>query len=97
LGLSRRSDKGLLDLAWMFNPYIRGWIGYFGQFYKSALYPTLRRIDAHLLRWAVRKFKRFRQRPRRSRAWLAQVVRDRPALFAHWPLLYGQGRTLGAV
>jgi group II intron reverse transcriptase/maturase len=96
-GLSRRSDKGLLDLARMFNPYIRGWIGYFGQFYKSALYPTLRRIDAHLLRWAARKFKRFRQRPRRSRAWLVQVVRDRPALFAHWPLLYGQGRALGAV
>jgi RNA-directed DNA polymerase len=95
--LQRRSDKGLLDLARMFNPYIRGWIGYYSHFYKSALYPTLRRIDAHLLQWAARKYKRFRRRPQRARAWLAQVVRRSPNLFAHWKLLYGQGRMLGAV
>ena len=46
-------------MARMFNPYIRGWINYYSQFYKSALYPTLRRIDAYLLRWARRKFKPF--------------------------------------
>jgi RNA-directed DNA polymerase len=95
--LQRRSDKRLLDLARMFNPYIRGWIGYYSHFYKSALYPTLRRIDAHLLQWAARKYKRFRRRPQRARAWLAQVVRRSPNLFAHWKLLYGQGRMLGAV
>ena len=47
-GLQRRSDKGLFDIARMFNQYIRGWVDYFSHFYKSALYPTLRRIDAHL-------------------------------------------------
>lgn len=96
-GLQRRSDKALHDLARMFNPYIRGWIGYYSHFYKSALYSTMRRIDAHVLRWAARKFKRFRQRPRDARAWLARLVRAQPELFAHWPLLYGRGRTLGAV
>jgi group II intron reverse transcriptase/maturase len=95
--LQRHSDKGLSDLARMFNPYIRGWIGYYSHFYKSALYPTLRRIDAHLLQWAARKYKRFRRRPQRARAWLARVVRRSPNLFAHWKLLYGQGRMLGAV
>jgi RNA-directed DNA polymerase len=95
--LQRRSDKGLSDLARMFNPYIRGWIGYYSHFYKSALYPTLCRIDAHLLQWAARKYKRFRRRPQRARAWLARVVRRSPNLFAHWKLLYGQGRMLGAV
>src|SRR3984885_8781972 len=58
--LQTRSDKALDDLARMFNPYIRGWINYYSHFYKSALYPTLLRIDAFLLRWARRKFKRFR-------------------------------------
>ncbi|UGY11825.1 group II intron reverse transcriptase/maturase [Bradyrhizobium septentrionale] len=96
-GLQRRSDKVLHDLARMFNPCIRGWIGYYSHFYKSALYSTMRRIDAHVLRWAARKFKRFRQRPRDARAWLARLVRAQPELFAHWPLLYGRGRTLGAV
>jgi RNA-directed DNA polymerase len=81
----------------MFNPYIRGWINYYSHFYKSALYPTLRRIDVFLLQWARRKFKRLRQRPKGARDWLARVIRSSPDLFAHWPLLHGQGRALGAV
>ncbi len=95
--LQRRSDKALLDLARMFHREIAGWIGYFGAFYKSALYPTLRLIDAHLQRWAMRKFKRFRQRPRQARLWLARIAKAEPWRFAHWTLLHGQGRTLGAV
>lgn len=87
-GLQRRSDKGLEDLARMFNPYIRGWINYYGHFYKSELLPTFRRIDFHLLRWASRKFKRLRGKPKGTREWLARVVRSSPTLFAHWPLLY---------
>jgi RNA-directed DNA polymerase len=95
--LQTRSDKALDDLARMFNPYIRGWINYYGHFYKSALYSTLRRIDVFLIRWARRKFKRMRQQPKGARTWLARVVRSSPDLFAHWSLLYGRGRTLGAV
>jgi RNA-directed DNA polymerase len=96
-GLQRRSDKALDDLARMFNPYIRGWINYFGHFYRSALIPTLRRIDFHLVRWAQRKLKRFRQRPRQARDWLSRVARKTPELFAHWKLLYANSRMLGAV
>lgn len=96
-GLQRRSDKGLIDLARMFNRQIEGWIGYFRCFYKSALYPTLRLIDAHLVRWVMRKYKRFKQRPRQARLWLARLVKSAPGLFAHWPLLYANSRTLGAV
>jgi RNA-directed DNA polymerase len=43
--LHERSDKTLDDLARMFNNHIRGWINYYGRFYKSALYPVLRYID----------------------------------------------------
>lgn len=92
-----RSDKELDDLARMFNPFIRGWINYYGHFYKSELYPTLRRIDVHLIWWVRRKFKRLRQQPKGARLWLARVIESSPTLFAHWPLLYGQGRALGAV
>jgi len=95
--LQTRSDKGLDDLARMFNPYVRGWINYYGHFYKSALYPTLMRIDAFLVRWARRKFRRLRGKPRGARDWLLRVIRTSPGLFAHWKLLYGSGRTLGAV
>jgi hypothetical protein len=89
--LQTRSDKALDDLARMFNPYIRGWINYYSHFYKSELYPTLRRINAFLVRWARRKFKRLRQRSKGARDWLVRVIRSSPDLFAHWTLLYGQG------
>lgn len=94
--LQTRSDKALDDLARMFNPYIRGWINYYSHFYKSELYPTLRRIDAFLVRWARRKFKRLRQRPKVARDWRARVIWSSPDLFAHWPLLYGQGLNTGS-
>lgn len=94
-GFQRRSDKALEDLARMFNPSIRGWINYYSHFYKSALYPTLRRIDVHLIKWARRKFKRLRQKSKGAREWLARVIRTSPELFAHWKLLH-VGWTSGA-
>ena len=87
--LHERSDKSLDDLARMFNPYIRGWINYYGRYYKSALYPTLRHIDRILARWAHRKLKSVRRHRRRSRQWLERVSRRQPGLFAHWGLLQG--------
>ena len=88
--LQLRSDKALDDLACMFNAKIRGWVNYYGAFYKSALYSTLRKIDFKLVLWATRKFKRLRGRRRRARHWLARIARRNPQLFAHWPLLWGQ-------
>jgi len=95
--LQRRSDKDLDDLARMFGPYIRGWINYYSHFYKSALYSTLRLIDDHLSRWAQRKIKTLRQRPKGARTWLAGVISRTPGLFPHWRLLYANAQMLGAV
>ena len=88
--LPARSDKALDDLARMFNAKIRGWINYYGVYYKSALYPTLRHIDRKLVLWATRKFKRLRGHKRRADQWLRRIARRHPGLFAHWRLLYGQ-------
>ncbi len=89
--LHRRSDKSLDDLARMFNCHIRGWINYYGRYYKSALYPTLRHIDRILARWAYRKFKSLRGHKRRAQHWLQRITRKQPGLFAHWGLLQGRG------
>jgi len=95
--LQRRSDKSLQDLAAMCNPHIRGWITYYSNFYKTQLRPTLIRIDAYVIKWARRKFKRMRHQSKGVRAWLDRVRRDKPQLFAHWLLCHGNGRTMGAV
>src|SRR5439155_14719145 len=50
--LPQRSDKAIEDLSRMFNPIIRGWIQYYGRYYRSALYPTMRELDRDLALWA---------------------------------------------
>jgi RNA-directed DNA polymerase len=95
--LHMRSDKSLQDLAEIYNPVIRGWIGYYSAFYRTQLRPTLKRIDLYVIRWARRKFKRFVHRTKGARDWFARLRRTKPQLFAHWPLCHGNGRTSGAV
>ncbi len=81
----------------MYNPYIGGWINYYGQFYRAQLRSTLQRIDGYLVRWARRKYRRLQRRPKGAREWLAQVRRADPTLFAHWRFVGIGGRTSGAV
>jgi RNA-directed DNA polymerase len=81
-----RSDKSLEDLSKMFSPVIQGWINYYGRFYKSALYPTLRQLNRTLVRWATRKFKRLRRHRRRAEYWLGRIADRQPWLFPHWKM-----------
>jgi RNA-directed DNA polymerase len=82
-----RVDKWIDDLARMFNPIIRGWITYYGRFYKSALYPTLRYLDLRLAQWAMAKYKRLKRHRRRATHWINRASLRDPRLFAHWPVL----------
>lgn len=79
-------DKALEDLSRMFNPIIRGWIQYYGRFYKSELYGVLRHINRALVRWAQRKYKKLARHQRRAEHWLGQIARRQPELFAHWQM-----------
>jgi RNA-directed DNA polymerase len=85
--INLRSDKAIDDLARMWNPVLRGWIQYYGRFYKSALHAVFRHFNGLLVRWAMRKFKRLRRHRRRAEHWLGGIARREPRLFAHWYLL----------
>jgi hypothetical protein len=80
----------------MFNPIIRGWLHYYGRFYRSAVYLSLLQLDKALARWASQKFKRLRRRQRCAHQWVARLSRRAPALFAHWQMAKG-GSVVGAV
>jgi len=96
--LRRRSDVDLADLAEAINPRVRGWINYYGAFYRSKLYILARRIDMHLVAWAMQKFKRLRGKHVRAWEWLAAVRQREPKLFAHWHLIPApRNRPVGAV
>ena len=84
--LHLRSDKSLDDLSRIFNPTVRGWVQYYGRYYRSMLYPVFRQLDRSLVRWACRKYKKLRRRHRRATHWLRRISRRNPGLFAHWQL-----------
>jgi RNA-directed DNA polymerase len=73
----------LADIAEWLNPIVRGWMNYYGTFYRSEMYGLLRRINTYLMRWARRKYKRLRAFKRAQRWWRG-LLRREPTLFAHW-------------
>lgn len=85
-GLHAASEKELDDFSRMFNRYIRGWVNYYGRYHPSALHRTFECINRRLVRWAMKKYKRYRGHQRQATQWLRRVARKRPELFAHWQL-----------
>jgi RNA-directed DNA polymerase len=91
--IHRRTGRSLEDVARGINPVIRGWINYYGRFYKSELYKTLRHINLYLVRWVCAKYKKFKGHKRRAEHWLGKVCVREPKLFVHW--LFGMKPTAG--
>ncbi len=58
--LHRQTGHSLAGLARAINPVVRGWMQYYGAFYRTALHPLLQRINAYLMRWLRKKYKRLR-------------------------------------
>jgi len=81
--LHNRIGQTFSDLARRINPIVAGWMQYYGAFYRSALYPVLSRINAYLVRWIRKKYKRLRAKKKAMRCWRGAVERY-PRMFAHW-------------
>jgi group II intron reverse transcriptase/maturase len=81
--LHRRTPQSFSELARWVNPIVRGWMQYYGAFYRSALYPLLTRINAYLMRWVRKKYRRFQGRREFQQAW-QRVTTQYPRFFAHW-------------
>jgi group II intron reverse transcriptase/maturase len=78
------TGKPLEALAEHIDPFVRGWINYYGRFSRSECKRVLSYLNRVLVRWAARKYKRFKRRKRKAARWLAQVADRDTALFALW-------------
>jgi len=83
---STRNNLRLEDLARVVNPVVRGWMNYYGRFYRSKCVQALRPLNVALAAWARRKYRKFRRRERASMHWLAGIARRDPTLFVLWQL-----------
>jgi RNA-directed DNA polymerase len=88
--LHRQTPKTLQELAWQYNSTIRGWVNYYGTFYRTAMHKLFQYLDRRLLQWARRKYKTLRRHQRLSADWLGKMKMDFPALFVHWRSMEGR-------
>ena len=81
--LHRQTGRTAAELARLINPVVRGWMAYYGAFYRSALYPLLHRINTYVLRWIMAKYRKLRTWKHALRA-MRDAIRRQPRYFAHW-------------
>jgi len=79
----RWTGLSLTDVAQRINLIVRGWMQYYGAFYRTALYLLLQRIDTYLVRWLGKKHKRLRPMKKAKVAWRRITSQD-PRLFTPW-------------
>ncbi|NUH86510.1 group II intron reverse transcriptase/maturase [Bacillus firmus] len=84
--LQLKVEKDLTDLSNMFNSKIIGWINFYGKFYKSEMYSTLRHINKALIMWARKKYKRLARHKKRAEYFLGRIANQNPKFFKHWEL-----------
>ena len=83
---STRNNQRLEDLARLVNPSVRGWMNYYGRFYRSKCVQILRHLNEALAAWARRKYKRLRRRERASMHWLGGIAKRDRKLMVLWQL-----------
>ncbi|MCC9312523.1 group II intron reverse transcriptase/maturase [Kitasatospora sp. RB6PN24] len=88
--LHRRSDLSFSELARRINPVVAGWLNYYGRFRPWELHSFVMRINAYLVRWIRKKYRRLAGK-RKALAKLREIAKRYPRMFAHWRLSPTQG------
>ena len=84
LRVEKLSFKSIVGIAQYLNPMIRGWINYYGKFRISMLHKVFRLLNQRLVRWARKRYKRYKTSLKRGFRWLKRVQEQYPTLFYHW-------------
>lgn len=88
LQIERSGFKSIVGIAQRVNPVIRGWTNYYGRFRGYELNRVFRLLQVRMVRWARKRYKRYRTKINRCYQWLDRVRVQYPNLFYHWQLGY---------
>jgi len=83
---THRLGYDLNQLARFINPYIRGWLNYYGGFYRQKVRLILDDVNRLLMRWAKKRYKRLKGRRYKAQMWLRRISKRDPDLFVMWRL-----------
>jgi len=84
LNLRRQTHRGLEDIAHKLNPILQGWMNYYGRYYPAAMDPVWHYVNATLVAWVRRKYKRYRSKKLQASQLVKSIATKRRRLFVHW-------------
>ena len=82
--LHKKMTSTLADLARELAGHVRGWINYFGKININFLGRVMRYLNDRLVRWACKRYKRFKRSSRQAQRWLVSIYKNYPNMFVHW-------------
>lgn len=88
LKFHRMTYKSVVGIAQSLNPMIRGWINYYGKFRPSMLHKVFKLLNNRLVKWARKRYKRYKESIKRAYQWFDNVKKQFPKLFYHWEMGY---------
>ncbi len=88
LKVHRMTSNSIVGIAKILNPMIRGWINYYGKFRKSMLHGVFKLLNNRLVKWARKRYKRYKTSIKRAYKWFFRVQEQFPNLFYHWKMGY---------
>jgi len=88
LNIQNMSFKSIVGIAQKLNPIIRGWINYYGKFRGYELSKVFYLLRIRLVRWARKRYRRYKTSLKRAYKWFERVRKQFPSLFYHWQVGY---------
>jgi group II intron reverse transcriptase/maturase len=86
--IEKLNFKSIVGIAQYLNPMIRGWVNYYGRFRGYELSKVFQLLRKRLVRWARKRYKRYKTSLNRAYRWLERVRVQYPYLFYHWQVGY---------
>ena len=86
LDIPKLTHKSIVGVAQFLEPYIRGWINYYGRFRLSMLNPIFQLLNRKLVQWVRKRYKRYKTSINRAYDWLRRIRIQFPTLFYQWQL-----------
>ncbi len=86
LDIENLNFRSIVGVAKHLDPFIRGWVKYYGKYRLSALNPIFQLLRRRLVWWARKRYKRYKTSVNRAFDWLARIKKQFPNLFYQWQL-----------
>jgi RNA-directed DNA polymerase len=86
LDIEHLTHKSIVGVAQFLEPYIRGWVNYYGKFRLWEMNPLFQLLRRRLVMWARKRYKRYKTSINRAYRWLERVKDQYPSLFYQWRL-----------